>query len=103
VRLEEDGVDLLEIDGFGAIPHGFDQCADAEVSDGSERAFRTPCYQVDGLFGEGGVGQADTIQLGVDELPAFLSGHAECRFLLRKRESNIPRECSAGIQFNERR
>jgi hypothetical protein len=40
MRLEEDGVDLLEIDGFGVIPHGFDQCAAAEVSDSSERAFR---------------------------------------------------------------
>ena len=38
VRLEEDGVDLLEIDSFGVIPHGFDQCANAEVSDGSDRA-----------------------------------------------------------------
>ena len=25
VRLEEDGVDLLEIDGFGAVPYGLDE------------------------------------------------------------------------------
>ena len=29
--LHEDGVDLFEVDGFGAIPNGFEQSAEAEV------------------------------------------------------------------------
>jgi hypothetical protein len=44
--LEKHGVDLLEIDGLGLIAHGFDECADAEVSNGPQRAFRTACYEV---------------------------------------------------------
>lgn len=39
VGLEEDGVDLFEIDGLGAVADGFDEGADAEVFDGSERTF----------------------------------------------------------------
>jgi hypothetical protein len=48
VGLEEDGVDLLEIDGFGLVAHGFDERADAEVSDSAERAFRAAGDEVDG-------------------------------------------------------
>jgi hypothetical protein len=33
--LEHDGVDLLEIDGFGLVAHGFDHGSDAEVAGGS--------------------------------------------------------------------
>lgn len=39
VGLEEDGVDLFEVDGFGAVSDGFDHAADAEVFDGSEGSF----------------------------------------------------------------
>jgi len=56
VWLEEDGVDLLEIDGFGVVPDGFDQCADTEVSGSSEGAFGAAGDEVEGFLGEGGVG-----------------------------------------------
>lgn len=39
VWLEEDGVDLLEIDGFGTVSNGFNEGGDAEVFHGSEGAF----------------------------------------------------------------
>ena len=35
VGLEEDGVHLLEVDGLGAVSHGFDEGADVEVFNGS--------------------------------------------------------------------
>jgi hypothetical protein len=66
VGLEEDGVDLLEVDGFGAVPDGFDHAANAEVFDGSEGAFGASCDEVGGGFGEGGVRETDAFELGVD-------------------------------------
>ena len=39
VGLEEDGVNLGKVDGFGAISDGFDHGADAEIFDGTEGAF----------------------------------------------------------------
>lgn len=66
VGLEEDGVDLGEVDGFGAISDGFDHGADAEVFDGTEGAFGTACDEVGGGFGEGGVRESDAFELVVD-------------------------------------
>jgi hypothetical protein len=66
VGLEEDGVDLLEIDGLGAVADGFDERTDAEVFDGSEGAFRGADDEVEGLLREGVVGKADVIELAVD-------------------------------------
>ena len=74
VGLEQDGVDLLEIDGFGLVAHGFDHGSDAEVSDGSESAFGASGDEVDGFFGKGGVGQADALELGVDEVGEINGG-----------------------------
>ena len=95
VRLEENGVDLLEIDGFGVIPHGFDQGTDAEVSDGSERAFGAPGDEVDGFFGEGGMGQPDAVELRVDKVgetggvyPA--SSFSRCRVLTNAPTFRVP-------------
>lgn len=39
VGLQEDGVDLLEVDGFGAVTNGFNHGTNAEVFDGPEGAF----------------------------------------------------------------
>lgn len=72
--LEEDGVDLLEVDGLGAIPDGFDHGADTEVFDSPEGAFGTSGDEVDGLFGKGGVGETDTFELPVDVVGEVLRG-----------------------------
>ena len=53
VGLEEDVVDLLEVDGFGAVADGFDHGANAEVFDGPEGAFGAAGDEVGGGFGEG--------------------------------------------------
>ena len=65
VRLEEDRVNLLEIDSFRVVSHGFDECADAEVFHSSEGAFGAACDKVEGFISEGGVRQADAVKLGV--------------------------------------
>jgi hypothetical protein len=43
--LHEHGVDLFEINGFGAVAHGFEERADTEVPDG-------PQDEVEGFVGE---------------------------------------------------
>lgn len=50
VGLEEDGVDLGEVDGFGAVSHGFNQGADAEVFGGSECSFGTAGDEAKGFL-----------------------------------------------------
>ena len=37
--LHEDGVDLFEIDGFGAVTNGFEQGTEAEVFYGAQGTF----------------------------------------------------------------
>ena len=66
VGLEEDGVDLGEIDGFGAVSDGFDHGANTEVFDRSQGAFGASCDEVGGGIGEGGVREADAFELVVD-------------------------------------
>ena len=66
VGLEEDGVDLFEVDGFGAVSDGFDHGADAEVFDGAEGSFGAACDEVGGGFGEGGVWESDAVELVCD-------------------------------------
>lgn len=66
VRLVEDGVDLFEVDGFGAVSDGFDHGADAEVFDGAEGFFGAACDEVGGGFGEGGMWKANAVELVVD-------------------------------------
>ena len=53
VGLEEDGVNLGKVDGFGAISDGFDHGADAEIFDGTEGAFSATCDEVGRGFCEG--------------------------------------------------
>ncbi|MCP5535792.1 MAG: hypothetical protein H7A51_06095 [Akkermansiaceae bacterium] len=64
--LEQDGVDVLDVDGFGLVAHGLDQGADAEVFDRPECAFRTACDEVGGGFCEGGVRESCAVKLAVD-------------------------------------
>ena len=65
--LEEDAVDLGEVDGLDAIADGFEERAEAEVSDASEDAFGGACDEGEGVVGEDGVGESGAIELGTDE------------------------------------
>jgi len=66
VGLHEHGVDLFEINGFGAVAHGFDEGADTEIPHGPQDAFGDAQDEVEGVVGEGVVRQAGVVQLGVD-------------------------------------
>ena len=66
VGLHEPGVDLLQIDGFGVVAHGFDERADTEVPDGPQDAFRDAQDEVERFVGEGVVRQAGEVELGVE-------------------------------------
>ena len=55
VGLQKDCIDLLEIDGFGAVPHGFYHGADTKVFNGSEGAFGAAENEIGCFFGEGSV------------------------------------------------
>ncbi len=66
VGLEQDGVHLLEIDGFCLVADGFDEGANAEVLYGAQGAFGAAGNEVDGFLIEGGVGKADAVELAAD-------------------------------------
>lgn len=68
VWLEEDAVDLFEIDGLGAVPHGFHHRCDAEVSDASQNSFAGACDETESVIGEGIVAKCDLVELDKDEL-----------------------------------
>jgi hypothetical protein len=40
MRLKQDAVDLFQVDGFGAIAHGFESGAEAQVSGAPKDTFR---------------------------------------------------------------
>jgi hypothetical protein len=67
VGLHEDGVDLSETKGFGAVTNGFEQGTEAEVFYGAQGTFRGAYDEGGGVLGEGAVRESDTIQLAVDE------------------------------------
>ena len=66
VGLHEDGVDLFEIDGFGAATNGFNEGADAEVFNGTQGAFGNTEDEGGGILGEGAVRESGAVELGVD-------------------------------------
>ena len=66
VGLHEDGVDLFEVDGFGIIPNGFDEAADAEVFNGMQGAFGDAEDKGGGILAEDAVQESGAVELGVD-------------------------------------
>ena len=66
VRLHQHGVDLFEIDDFGLIADSFYQGSDTEVLDRPQGALGDAQDEIDGLVGEGFVGQSDEVELPVD-------------------------------------
>jgi hypothetical protein len=61
VRLNEDAVDLLEIDGAGLVADGFEQRAQAEVFGAAQEALAGAHDQGEGVGGEGVVAQTAAI------------------------------------------
>ena len=64
VGMHEDGVDLFEVDGFGAIPEGFDEAADAEVFNGTQGAFGDAEDESGDILGEGAVRESGAVEQG---------------------------------------
>jgi hypothetical protein len=73
VRLEQDAVDLFELDDFGAIAHGLEQRAEAEVSGFAQAAFRGADDEAERVIGEGAVPERGLVELRPYE-SAMLSG-----------------------------
>ena len=66
VRLQEDAVDLLQVDGFGAIAHGLEQGTEAEVSRAAQDSLARAYDEAGGVVGEGRVCERDPVELGSD-------------------------------------
>ena len=51
--LEQDAVDLLEIDAFGLVPHGFEQTGQAQVARAAQEAVGGADDEGEGFLGKG--------------------------------------------------
>ena len=93
VGLQQDGVDLLEVDGFGLVADCFDEAADGEVFDGAEGAFGAAGDEVEGGFGEGAVREVLNSKLSSSGFTKLTSGdlgvgfHAFIEFCFQWRRS----------------
>lgn len=67
VGLQQDAVDLLEVDGLGAVADGLHHGGEGEVSDASEDAFAGARDEVERLVGEGVMAESDFVELPEDE------------------------------------
>lgn len=66
VGLHEDGVDLLDADGFCLVANGFDEGSDGEITDGAQDAFGDANEERDGFFTEGIVRESGLVKLIVE-------------------------------------
>ena len=67
VRLHQHAVDLLEVDGLGAVADGLEHGAEAQVARAAQDALGGAHDQVQGLLAEGVVPELDAVELGEDE------------------------------------
>ena len=67
MRLQEDAVDVVDVDGFVGTADRFDQAADAEVFGSAQHAVGGANDQVDRGLGEGVVSQSDAVEFAEDE------------------------------------
>ena len=74
VGLQEDAVDLLQVDGFGAVAHGLEHGAEAEVSGAPEDALGGADDEAERVVGEGRVGECHLVELGADEVGHGVGG-----------------------------
>jgi hypothetical protein len=67
VGLEQDTVDLLEIDAFGLVAHGFEQTGQAQVAGPTQEAIGGADEEIKRVGGKGAMGQAAEVELGQDK------------------------------------
>lgn len=72
--LEKDAVDLLEVDGAGAVADGLHQSTKAEVARAAEVALAGADDESERLGGERGVGKRDGVELPTGMKFAMSSG-----------------------------
>ena len=63
VRLHEDAVDVLDVDGFVGRANGLDHAADAEITGLTQHAVRGADDEVNGRSGDGVVAKSDAVEL----------------------------------------
>src|ERR1700691_3973075 len=68
MRLQEDAVDIVDVDGLADRAYGLDQAADAQVAGLTQHAVGTADDQIDGRLREGVVAQAGPVQFAQDEV-----------------------------------
>ena len=68
VRLHQDAVDVVDVNGFVGRANGLDQAADAEIAGLAQDAVGGADDQVDGGLREGVVSQADAVQFTQEEV-----------------------------------
>ena len=67
VGLVEDLIDVLDVDGFGLCPDGFEHASEAEVFGGAEVAVADLFDEVESGLGKGVVREAGAVELVMDE------------------------------------
>ena len=65
--LDEDAIDLLEVDGLGAVADRLDEGSEAEILHAPEDPLGRSHDEAERLCGEGCVRQGDLVELGEDE------------------------------------
>ena len=68
MRLHQDAVDVVDVDGFVGAADGFDQAADAEVAGLAQHAVGGADDQVDGGLSEGVVPESGAVELAQEEV-----------------------------------
>jgi hypothetical protein len=68
MRLHEDTVDVVDVDGFVGGANGLDHAADAEVAGFAQNAVGGADDEIDGRLREGVVAEADAVEFAEDEV-----------------------------------
>lgn len=66
--LQQDTVDLLQVDGLGAIAHGFQERSHAQVSSSAKHSLRRPHDEGERVVSESVVGESNAVELSTDKI-----------------------------------
>ena len=93
VGLEQDAVDLLEIDAFGLVAHGFEQTGQATVAGAAQEAIGGADDEGEGFLGKGVVGEDEAADLvGVESGDDDRKGNAGLDVLVDVRGMSAEKE-----------